>query len=285
MEADDDLKKIKRTIAPIYWLIYEKCMLRYLSRKEPLPKIIEMFFLTGFMDDTLLDPEHIAFIFANVKRVESKYPIHDAIGWLEQIYQGKIPTSINELGVSFFEMLRQENRDAGWKRETDVPANVNSPEARVRFEIHNMLATTVKLTSGSIINHFPILTRYHFTQAIDRTLVTAQKLETEIDKILKIDFSAYHREILYMNDKLGIPKEFIQIQVIPNMVLVPSIGTVFQYWQEREGNNRTSRVDSYARFSPLTIYTTCCCTSRRPTGGSSQKPCSAPTGTTSPRRR
>lgn len=241
MEADDDLKKIKRSIAPIYWLIYEKAMLRFLTKKEPLPRIVEVFFLTGFLDDTLLEPEHISFIFSNVKRVESRYPILDAISWLEQIYQGKIPTSINELGVSLFEMLRQENRDAGWKRETDVPASVNSPEARVRFEIHNMLTTTVKLTSGSIINHFPILTKHHFTQAIDRTYVTAQRLEAEIEKLLKIDFSAYHREILYMNEKLGIQKEFIQIQVIPNMILVPSIGPVFQYWQEREGNNRTSR--------------------------------------------
>jgi CRP-like cAMP-binding protein len=240
MEADDDLKKIKRQIAPIYWLIYEKAMLKYLSRKEALPRLIEIFFLTGFMDETLMEPKHIGFIFSNVKKAESKYNVHDAISWLEMIYQGKIPTSINELGVSFFEMLRQENRDAGWKRETDVPANVNSPEARVRFEIHNMLTTTVKLTSGSIINHFPILTKFHFTQAIDRTYVTAQRLETEIDKLLKIDFSSYHREILYMNEKIGIPKEFIQIQVIPNMLLVPSIGPVFQYWQEREGNNRTS---------------------------------------------
>ncbi|MDH4261739.1 MAG: cyclic nucleotide-binding domain-containing protein [Spirochaetia bacterium] len=240
MEADDDLKKIKRTIAPIYWLIYEKCILKYLSKKEPSSKLIEIFLLTGFMDETLMDPEHINYIFSNVKRVSSKYPIHDAIGWLEQIYLGKIPTSINELGVSFFEMLRQDNRDAGWKRESDLPANVNSPEARVRFEVHNMLTSTVKLTSGSIINHFPILTKYHFTQAIERTYVTPERLEGEIDKLLKIDFSAYHREILYMNEKLGIPKEFIQMQVIPNMLLVPSIGTVFQFWQEREGNNRTS---------------------------------------------
>ena len=240
MESDDDVKKVKRAISPIYWLIYEKSILRYLMRKEPLPKLLEVFFITGFMDETLLDPEHIEFLFANVKRIESKYPIWDAIGWLEQIYLGKAPTSINELGVTFFEMLRQENRDAGWKKETDLPASVNSPEARVRFEIHNMLATTVKLTSGSIINHFPILTRFHFTQAIDRAIVTAEKLEAEIDRLLKIDFSAYHREILYMNEKMGIPKEFIQIQVIPNMILVPSIGPVFQYWQEREGNNRVS---------------------------------------------
>jgi len=240
METDDDLKKIKRGIAPLYWLIYERCMVRYLSRKEPLPRIIEVFFLTGLLDETLLDPDHVSYIYTNVKRIESKYPIHDTIGWMEQIYQGKIPTSINELGVSFFEMLRQENRDAGWKREADVPANINSPEARVRFEVHNMLTTTVKLTSGSIINHFPILTRYHFTQAIERTLVSAPRLEAEIEKLLKIDFSAFHREILYMNEKAGIPKEFIQIQVIPNMLIVPSIGNVFQYWQEREGNNRVS---------------------------------------------
>jgi len=241
MEPEDSLKKIKRTLTALYWTVYEKAIIKSLASKEPIPRLIEVFLLTGFMDETLLLPEQINYIFANVKRSKSRYPVYDAIGWLELIYQGKTPTSISELGVTFFEILKQDNRDAGWKRESDLPASFNTPEARVKFEITNMLAPTVKLTSGTIVNHFPILTKFHFTQSIDRTYVSPQKIEAEIDHLLSIDFSAYHREILYTNEEIGISKEFIQVQVIPHMILVPSIGPNFQFWQEREGNNRTSR--------------------------------------------
>lgn len=240
MESEGEAKKIKRAMTNIYWNVYEKTILKYLAQKDN-NRLIEVFLLCGFLDESLLLPEQINFIFANVKRHESRYPIHDIIGWFELIYQGKLTTSISELGVTFFEVLKQENRDAGWKRESDLPASFNNPEARIKFEIRNMIAPTVKLTSGTIINHLPILTKFHFTQSIERTLVSPKRLEDEIDKLLSFDFGAFHREILYINEKMGINKEFIQVQIIPNILLVPSIGPVFQFWQEREGNNRTSR--------------------------------------------
>jgi hypothetical protein len=62
-----------------------------------------------------------------------------------------------------------------------------------------------------------------------------------VRKILKIDFGAFHREVLYNNPAMNIQREFIQVQVTPNIVMVPSIGTVIQFWQDREGNDRMSR--------------------------------------------
>lgn len=241
LDSEGEPRKARRLITPLYWEIFERCFLVYLSNPAGLIRPVELMFLTGFVDETLLTEEQVNFLSSSMFREQSKYPIHDPIDWLTLIYQKQVPTSINDLGLTFFEVLRQENKDSNWKRETDMPASVNTGEARLHFEIQNSFSATAKLTSGSIMTHLPILTQFHFSQSPDRSLMGKKRLEEQLDKILSIDFGAFHREVLYDNDDIGIKREFIQVQVIPNFILVPSIGTVFQFWEEREGNNRASR--------------------------------------------
>ncbi len=240
LDSEGDPRKARRHITPIYWHLFEKCFLNYIADPHNLPRPVELMFLTGFVDEGFLTPDQLNFI-SGIHREKSQYPIHDTIDWLTMIYQKQVPTSVNDLGLTFFEVIRQENKDANWKRETDLPANVNTGEARLRFEINNSFSATTKLASGSIMTHLPILTQFHFTQAPERSLLGKKTLEEQINKLLAVDFGAFHREVLYDNDDIGIKREFIQVQVIPNFILVPTVGGNIQFWEEREGNNRTSR--------------------------------------------
>ena len=241
LDSDGDVRKHRRHLTLLYWEVYEKAILKHLRTKSELPRIIEIFLLTGFFDEELLEKEQIVYLFNNVHREKSEYPIYDVIDWLTAIYDRKLTTSVTELGITFFENLRQEHRDAKWKKEVDLPPDIDSPQARVSFEIANMLTSTTKLTSGSIMTHFPILNKYAITMPLDRCYYSKKKVEEEINRLLKIDFGVFHREVLFSDDKIGINREFIQMQVIPNIILAPSYGFVFQFWQEREGNNKTSR--------------------------------------------
>jgi hypothetical protein len=205
---------------------------------------MQLFFDYGFMDETQLDADHLLKLSqASYGKGDPWLPIYTITEWLTAIYDRKVTTSISEMGLTFFEMLRQDpaNRDKKWRKETDLPPEVNSPEARVKFEIKEMLQMNCRLCSGNISSHLNILTRHQITQPLEKVIVTKDIIVQEVRKILQIDFGAFHREVLYTNEAMNIQREFIQVQVTPNIVLVPSIGTVIQFWQDREGNDRMSR--------------------------------------------
>ncbi|MCX7632063.1 MAG: hypothetical protein N2Z22_01880 [Turneriella sp.] len=242
--SDDDVRKLRRRVNLQYWEIYERGMLKYLKKRGELPNYMRLFFDFGFMDETQLDPEQLAFLAkASYGKGDPWLPTYTATEWLSAIYAGKITTSVSEMGLTFFEMLRQDpaHRDKKWRKESDLPPDINTPEARVRFEIKEMLQLNTRLCSGNISGHLNILTRHQITQPLDRALVTKDILLNEVRKILAIDFSAFHREVLYSNESMNIQREFVQVQIPPNFVLVPSIGTVIQFWQDREGLDRMSR--------------------------------------------
>jgi hypothetical protein len=53
-----------------------------------------------------------------------------------------------------------------------------------------------------------------------------------IHDILKIDYTAFNREVIYNNDSEGILKELIQTSVVPDFISIPSIGGKAMMWQD-----------------------------------------------------
>lgn len=242
--SDDDIRKLRRRVNQQYWEIFERGILKHLKKRSELPRYMRLYFDYGFMDETQLDAEHLStLVGASYGTGDAWLPIYSITEWLTAIYERKVTTSISEMGLTFFELLRQDpaNRDKKWRKETDLPPEVNSPEARVKFEIKEMLQMNCRLCSGNISSHLNILTRHQITQPLAKVIVTKDTVVQEVRKILKTDFGAFHREVLYTNEAMNIQREFIQVQIMPNIVLVPSIGTVIQFWQDREGNDRMSR--------------------------------------------
>ena len=246
LDPDDESRKIRRQMNNMFWDIYEAVLLKHLRTKEKLPLVAELFLNLGYLEEDLLDEEHLVFLLDAARQNKmpyTKYPIHTAVEWFTLIYEKKVPTSIDELGLTFFETLRQDpdNKNKGWRRESDLPPDLNSGEARVKHELRKVFITQTKLTSGQIMSFLNPLNRYMITQNIHNALVTKAKLGENIDKLLNVDFSAFHREVLFTDEKHGINREFIQVEVIPNFILTPIAGTQFQFWQDREGNDRMSR--------------------------------------------
>lgn len=242
--SDDDVRKLRRRVNMQYWEIFEAGILKHLTKRGELPRYMRLFFDYGFMDETQLDNEHLHKLSqASYGKGDDWLPIYTVTEWLTAIYERKVATSISEMGLTFFEMLRQDpaNRDKKWRKESDLPPEVNSPEARVKFEIKEMLQMNCRLCSGNISSHLNILTRHQITQPLEKVIITKDTVLQEVRKILLTDFGAFHREVLYTNAVMNIQREFIQVQVTPNIVIVPSIGTVIQFWQDREGNDRLSR--------------------------------------------
>ena len=242
--SDDDVRKLRRRVNLQYWDVFERGILKYLKKRGELPRYMRLFFDYGFMDETQLDAEHLTTLSnASYGKGDPWLPIYTITEWLTAIYERKVATSVSEMGLTFFETLRQDNanRDKKWRRESDLPPEVNSPEARVKFEIKEMLQMNCRLCSGNISSHLNILTRHQITQPLSKVIITKDTIVEQVKKIVQTDFGAFHREVLYSNEAMNIQREFIQVQITPNIVLVPSIGTVIQFWQDREGNDRMSR--------------------------------------------
>lgn len=240
--SDSNVRKIRRSLNNFYWQTYQKAILRYLENREELPQFMKMFFNFGIFDDRFLDESQLLFLYSQGSAIDQSSSNHivTLLEWLTKIYDKEVPTSLNDLGLTFFEILRQENRDAKWRRESDLPDELNTGEARLKFEMNSMVETTTKLCSGAIINHIAPLTRYSINRPLERSFVNKERMEKMIENLLNLDFSAYHREVLYTNEEMGINREFIQVQVIPNIILMPTAGHIFQFWQEREGRDRMS---------------------------------------------
>lgn len=246
MDSKDDVRKVRRRLNLLFWETYHLAARKHIHQKQPLIRPVELFLNFGYMDEGFLEREHLIYInrfLDDIKRKkQSKHPIYYPIEWLTRIYNKESPTSINELGLTYFEILRQdsENRNKKWKREEDLPAELVTGDKLLDYEIKNMFETNAKLASGSIMNHFSILNSFQITQKIENSFISREKLSENIDRLLGVDFSAYHREILFTDEKLGIRREFVQKQVIPNFILVPTAGQHFQFWMDREGKDRSS---------------------------------------------
>ena len=241
LDTESHVRKIRNSINTLYWEVYEASILKHFKSTDRLPKYLEAFFNYGVLEENLLNPDQIAFIYSLEDNINCKYPIHTPLDWMRQIYEKKVKTSINELGLTFFEIVRQKQRNSTWRKESDMPPEFNTPEALLSFEIKNMVTTNVKLTSGSVITSLAPLSRYQITKSIEKAIVNKNTLASQIDRLLDIDFSAFHREVLYENDQMGILREFIQVQVVPNFILMPTAGPNIQFWQEREGKDKLSR--------------------------------------------
>lgn len=258
LDSDPDIRKIRRNITKTYWDVYKASYLKSIANRNAAPRVVQMMLQYGYFDETLLDDEHISFLISNMdpspnyrEQLKSYYGPE----WLDIIYNKKAPSSIDELGQTFFEKIKLESRDVNYKKESDLPPSVDTSEARLAFEMSAMYEPNVRLTSGGPATHLPILTRYHVSIPLDKCLVTKELVFKTIMEILEIDYTAFHREIIYKNEEIGIRSEFIQKSILPDLIIVPSIGSKIMMWQDLSIFKGSGSKESKGRFVLPTFVT------------------------------
>ncbi|MBX7057319.1 MAG: cyclic nucleotide-binding domain-containing protein [Leptospirales bacterium] len=240
MDSGGDARKIRRQISQSYWKVYEAGYYKFRESHGNVPMPVKLMLNYGFFDEELLDDDHLAYIFSAEDNSAARHRIYNSLDWLDRVSRAEEPPSVDEMGLTYFEKMKTEFKDRGWKKDSDMTADVNTAERRVHYEIQSFLEVNVRLTTGSPTTAFPLLTRYQVTMALDKAQVTYERLSQEIDNLLAVDFSAFHREVLLNDESRDILKEFIQTQVIPNFIIVPSIGTKVMMWQDVSGRSKSS---------------------------------------------
>lgn len=238
--SDDASRRLRLTITKLFYQIYDKAFLRSLHDFE-VPKVLKMFFNFGYVDEQLAGMENAAYLYSIVDKLPSDpsrnvYTIYE---WLHAIYDGKKTPSRNEFDTDY-QAYVHELKVTGKITATEETTMLKDKEGQVNFELQNMFQSVNKITFGRISSFCPVFSEHNILKELDKSLVSADKTEQTFNQIRSVDFSAYYRDTIYTNPALGIGKESISVEILPDLILMPNVGVRGVMWQEIEGRKRTT---------------------------------------------
>jgi len=240
MSSDETAQSIRKAVTDVFFDIYKAVFLKA-HRLKDNSRLIKMFLNFGYMDEKLLDNDQTLAVYklAGIEKPYSFQNMYYAWDWFSAIYQMEKAPSINQFGQDYNDVFR-ELKKRGQVDEKDKAAYDNDAEGKLAFEIDNMFRTNHKLCQGQILAYFPILHRDMAPANPLRSVVTPGIIQEKLNRILEIDYSAFHREIYYMNQEKNIEKELVMIQVKPDIMFMPVYGSRAIMWQEITGRVRSS---------------------------------------------
>lgn len=245
MSTDNAVYALRRKISSVYYEIYYKVFMHAVKDESTLTPILEMFLNFGFMDMSFVGEEHAQALYElsahlDICRSEHIFTIYE---WLKCIYNGEKDTSKNEFDMDYNEYLADMEKSGKITAE-QMKSYQQDREKMVEYEINNMFTSVNKVTYGRITTFCPILSDYDLNSAIEKMLVTADKLENAINEIRKIDYSIFYREVMFSDAEKGINCERIMKEVLPDIILMPNVGSRVIMWQETSGK----KSDTPGRF-------------------------------------
>lgn len=243
--TDTETFTLRKKITQIFYDTYLKAFMHTVKGEKELTPIVEMFLNFGFMDVQMAGEENANILFdltehLSVCKSEHVYTIFE---WLKSVYEGRNEPSKNEFDMDYPAYLA-ELRKNGKITPEQQNRYMSNRELKVKFEIQNMFMSGNRATYGKLSTFCPILGEYDLINSMDKMLVTAQKLDIALDKIRKVDYSAFYREVVFSDPNRGINREVIMKEVLPDIILMPNAGTRAMMWQETAGVKR----DTSARF-------------------------------------
>lgn len=224
----------KRSVTSVFFELYESVLTRYI-KEEPHDTVLDMFLTFGFVDSDLLLPQQVYDLYCFLNKYSVQGNVYSIKNWLTQIVLKNKPPSVNELGITYEQLLKESS--------FRMPANkhtVDTGEHRLHHEIMNLFRTCHRLCSGQSSTYFPVLCMDMFPEDIKGVIITPSEIRHVLQKILDKDYSAFHREVFYSGETEVFRKEIIMKQVLPDIILMPIMGSRALMWQELSEASKAS---------------------------------------------
>lgn len=256
LEVTQEGIEARKELTKLFYDIYEKAFLRAIN--EPyVPTILELFFQFGLLDVELVGHENVRDLIAVVRQLreqqkvqqerkekgESFTTVYSMYQWLCSIYHGEKEPSKNEFDVDYNGELAEQRKKNVISREQEN-ALKHDQMKKVQFEIRNMFTVNNRLTYGRITGFCPILHQKDFVRSIDQMFMSFEKINETVDAIRKKDYTCFFREVLFVAPEHGVDRTQIMKEVLPEVILMPNVGSRGMMWQENSGVKR----DTPARF-------------------------------------
>lgn len=238
--SDDSARRLRLNITKLFYQIYEKAFLRSVHEAS-VPKILQMFFNFGYVDEHLAGMNNAAYLYSIVDKLPTnpEKKVYSIYEWLRAIYNGQKMPSRNEFDTDYLAYVH-ELKMTGKISATEETSMQNNKEKRVLFEIQNMFPSVNKISFGRISSFCPVFSEHNILKDLNTSLVSTEKIENAFNLIRSLDFSAYYRDMIYTNPDLGIGKEYVGVEILPDIILMPNVGIRGVMWQEIEGRKRTT---------------------------------------------
>ncbi|MCL2617901.1 MAG: cyclic nucleotide-binding domain-containing protein [Defluviitaleaceae bacterium] len=238
--ADDDAYRLREELTAGFYRIYEPVFFK--SLEDPtLSTIVKMFLNFGYVDAALAGYEHADYLYsiADSLKGDPEMGVYTVREWLTAIYEGSKEPSRNDFDTDYAAYIR-EMKTGGKITAQEENTMLQDNAGKVRFELEQVFPTVNKITFGRISTFCPLFASHNALRSLQASMVTPSMLKVAIDEIRSIDFSAFYRETLYTNPDAGVPKESINVEILPEIILLPNIGLRGAMWQEIEGRKRAS---------------------------------------------
>lgn len=238
----DEVRALRRSLTEGFFAIYRSVFMRA-YQTENQDKVIKMFLQFGYIDECLLTPQQLVDLYrldvkSTVTHYCNCYTIYD---WLVEVYEGRKEVSKNDMDQEYRDYIRHTK---GKLTAAEEKIYLEDMEAKLEFELTNMFQHNMKLTNGRVSTYVPFLYEQVMPYNIEKYFLTPMKIDEALRDILKVDFSAFYREVIYTNPSIEIQRELVQKSCVPDVILFPTSGTNGIMWQETAGKKR----DSAGRF-------------------------------------
>ena len=242
---DDAARHIRLDISNYFYKIYEAVALKVLTGFKVPPKPVRMFLEFGYMDEELCTKSDLMYLYekAGSGYTDPSKGVFNFFEWLEAIYSGERLPSKNEFDVDY-EAYVHERKVKNQITAEEEKKLMNDRVAMVKYELKNMFMSANKVTFGLITIFCPVFNSVNVVRKLSDNLVTSGLATAVIENIRSIDFQLFYRDNLYSNEAIGIKGEYIGTEVLPDIILLPNVGTRGQMWQEIQGRVR----NTHARF-------------------------------------
>lgn len=234
-------RKIKDAISQIFFDMYESVFKKNRACIDDNADAAYSFLTLAHIDEKLMTPEQNQELGSLLTRPLADHcsGIYTLKEWLEKIHSGEKAPSVNEFGQDYFEVFR-ERKKRGELTEKDRIGYEEDMDGRLKHEIDNLFKLGQRLCYGQMSGYFPMLHSGMITNDLSKSLVTPEKLTNSIQKVLDVDYSAFHREIVYSNGDKNIKNELAMVPIRPDIILIPTFGSRAVMWQELTGKAKNT---------------------------------------------
>ncbi|MBR1885038.1 MAG: cyclic nucleotide-binding domain-containing protein [Schwartzia sp.] len=236
----DEMRRLRMSLAKGFYEIYEAAFFRSMET-DHIPAEVRMFFLFGFVDETLAGTANTAALYRFAVGWEDDpegriLPVYE---WLSNIYHGTAVPSKNDFDADWSEYLREELR-TGAITQMRADELQTDRRAMVSFEIRNMFTSANKITNGQLASFTPLFCATDVVRPLEKCIAAPARVREVLDKVTDIDFGCFYRPALVSYPDYKIQHFVFNMEVRPYLILTPNFGARGLMWQEVEGVKRTT---------------------------------------------
>ncbi|MBN2625095.1 MAG: cyclic nucleotide-binding domain-containing protein [Spirochaetales bacterium] len=238
LSPDREVAQLREQANRMYWKLYKSCFLKVIGTdlKGFVPGILLHF---GLLDERFLSTEDLIEVdrlYASNLYSQDPIPVMTLPYYLEKIYNSSLKPSLSEMGDSFEDILKRQEKMTPKERSAADHIYKDVPADRIHFELMNITGEVAQMLSGNKKRFLPFLCSTAMEGIPANSFLHPDQTAGIVNSYRKRDYTLFYREVLFTH---GSGREIIQSEVFPCFVLYPQFGSRAVMWQEMDGKKNT----------------------------------------------